>query len=63
MNINEEESAVGNFISGIHIVSCDIAVYVPRPVGCQPVNMLVDTRSVVTLVHQRIEDKSQKNFK
>jgi len=59
MNINKGESAVGNFISGIHSVSYDTAVHAPGLVWGQP----VDTGSAVTLVHQQISDKTQRNSK
>ena len=38
-------------------------MYVPRLVGGEPVDMLIDTGSAVTLVHQRVLNRSQKNFK
>ena len=51
-----------NLFSSVHSVSSDTAVYVPGLVGGQPVDMLVDTGSAVTLVHQRVLDRSPKNF-
>ena len=48
---------------GIHSVSCDTAVYVPGQVGEQPVDMLVDTGSAVTLVHFRVLQNAKREFK
>ena len=45
---------VENSFSSVHSVSSDIAVYVPGLVGGEPVDMLIDTGSAVTLVHQRV---------
>ena len=44
---------------GIHIVSCDTAVYV----GGHPVDMLVYTGLAVTLVHCRVLEKAKIDFK
>ena len=54
---------VGNSFSSIHSVSNDTAVYVAGLVAGQRIDMLVDTGSAVTLVHQRVIDRSPKNFK
>ena len=56
-------SKVENSFSSIHSVSSDTAVYAPGLVGGEPVDMLIDTGSAVTLVHQRVLNRSQKNFK
>ena len=58
-----QEISENNVLSSVHSVSSDTAVYVPGLVGGQPVDMLVDTGSAVTLVHQRVLDRSPKNFK
>ena len=47
----------------IHSVSCDTAVYVPGHVVEQPVDMLVDTGSAVTVVHFRVLESTKRNFK
>ena len=48
---------------GIHSVSCDTAVYVPGQVGEQPVDMLVDTGSAVTLVYFCVLQNAKREFK
>ena len=52
---------VANSFSSIHSVSSDTAVYVAGLVAGKPIDMLVDTGSAVTLVHQRVLDRSHKN--
>jgi len=49
--------------AGIHSVSCDTAIYVPGHVERQPVDMLVNTSSAVTLVHCRVLEKAIIDFK
>lgn len=48
---------------GTHSVSCDSAVYVSGRVGGQPVDMLVDTGSALTLIHCRLFEKAKTDFK
>ena len=54
---------LANSFSSIHSVSSDTAVYVAGLVAGQPIDMLVDTGSAVTLVHQRVLNRSPQNFK
>ena len=58
-----ETKVVANSFSSIHSVSSDTAVYVAGLVAGQPIDMLVDTGSAVTLVHQRVLNRSPQNFK
>lgn len=51
------ETKVENSFSSIHSVSSDTAVYVPRLVREQPIDMLVHTGLAVTLVHQWVLDR------
>ena len=44
---------------GIHSCSCDTAVYVPGGAGGQPVDMLVDTGSAVTIKNCRVLEKAK----
>ena len=53
---------VESLFSSIHSVSSDTAVYVAGLVAGQPIDMLVNTGSAVTLVHQWVLDRSSKNF-
>ncbi|CAH3157892.1 unnamed protein product, partial [Porites lobata] len=58
-----ETKVVANSFSSIHSVSSDTAVYVAGLVAGQPIDMLVDTGSAVTLVHQRVLNRSPQNFR
>ena len=57
LNKKVETKVVANSFPSIHGVSSDTAVYLTGLVAGQPIDMLVDTGSAVTLVHQRIGSK------
>ena len=63
LNKKVEIKVVANSFPSIHSVSSDTAVYAAGLVAGQPIDMLVDTGSAVTLVHQRVLNRSPKNFK